>query len=530
MDCSLIRSPRSYRIHLSPGSRRGSGSATRAAMTKAKTSAEQLAQDSVDSSPRNNRLIGISASANKQGLGGSAGANATVTPSPSSSPSDLRAQTLPASNYASQYPEPPDTPPPLVPAIVHPGYAYPVPPGTASSCSSTPSIPELQYASASGQARPHVQVDFTSARSSHSHSPEQNYASSAQSHSGGSTYASPTDQTVAWVYNGHAVQYQHQQYQPHQQHQQPPHSQRTKSLSPAQRTQSAHQHAIGAAQYGYDYSENYQLQYPATPPGSSLEYAHPVAASSRHSLAHVSPSRPPMAMLGAENVAAYPDAGARFDGSASTMMSRYIGGGASAPAAGPSAHHDHAAQGSLVEYAATPSAGGVGDPSRAVYAGYGNAQGAHRYTEQDDGTAAYYAAGYGTSGRSPPPTLPPIQTGRVVRDDIAVDTRHAQHPSALDAAHAQAPFSYPYHQQQHQHQHMSTEHPHLHPQAQVQDRPLTGQPPLDVPLHQPRPHYSPQQYGAFYASTAGASASGGGGGAPTHPYYRRDSHDNVVAR
>ncbi|KAH9919723.1 uncharacterized protein B0H18DRAFT_1122363 [Fomitopsis serialis] len=175
-------------------------------MTKAKTSAEHLVQDRPDPSTRSAKLISIGGNASKNG---NSSTNAAFTPSPSSSPSDLRAQTLPGSTYASPYPEPPDTPPPLAPAIVPAGYAYPVPPGTSSSCSSTPSIPELQYPSAQGPARPHAQVDFTSARSSHSHSPEQSYAP-AQAHGGGSGYPSPTEmqsQTAAWVYGGHAQPY-----------------------------------------------------------------------------------------------------------------------------------------------------------------------------------------------------------------------------------------------------------------------------------------------------------------------------------
>ena len=110
-------------------------------MTKAKSSAE-LAQESLESS-RTSRLIGISAGG-KQGTSGGAG---TVTPSPSGSPSELRAQTL---NYAPQIPEPPDTPPPLAPAIAHPGYGYPAPPGTASSCSSTLAEVVAELAAARG--------------------------------------------------------------------------------------------------------------------------------------------------------------------------------------------------------------------------------------------------------------------------------------------------------------------------------------------------------------------------------------------
>ncbi|KAH9919722.1 uncharacterized protein B0H18DRAFT_626263 [Fomitopsis serialis] len=140
-------------------------------------------------------------------------------------------------------------------------------------------------------------------------------------------------------------------------------------------------------------------------------------------------------------------------------MSRYMASGAGNQADCPSAHPGHAVQESLIEsYAPAPS-GAVVEP-RAIYAGYGNAQ---RYAEHD-GAAAYYAAGYGTSagtGRSPPPTLPPIQTARIVRDDLAVDTRHpqlqqqhhAQPHSAVDATQAQASFSYSYQQAHHQSAH-----------------------------------------------------------------------------
>lgn len=489
-------------------------------MTKAKSSAE-LAQESLESS-RTSRLIGISAGG-KQGTSGGAG---TVTPSPSGSPSELRAQTL---NYAPQIPEPPDTPPPLAPAIAHPGYGYPAPPGTASSCSSTPSIPELQFPPVPGQPRPHVQVDFTSTRSSHSHSPEQNYASPAHSHAGGGDYQSPTDHTAAWVYSGHATQYQ-QQYLSHQpvlhQHQ------RTKSVSPTHRTQPAHSHAT-SAQYGYDYSENYQLQYPDTPAIQSAEYGQPVSTPSRQTVPHISPSRPPMSMLGGEGASGYAGAGTRYDGSASALLSRYMTNDAGAPVAGPSAHHGHAPQGSLVQSYPPAASGTVVESPRNVYA-YGSNESPHRYGEPqtgDDATSAYYASGYGGAGagRSSPRTLPPIQTARIVRDDpqqpqAQQQPQHAQPPSAsaLDASHQQASYAYStsYHQQPQQ-QHMSPEH--AHPQAQAPDR---APAPVDVPLHQPRPHYSQQQYGAFYAPSGGATAATASGGG----YYRRASHDHVVAR
>ena len=511
---------------MSPGSRRGSGSATRAAMTKAKSSAE-LTPESLDSS-RTSRLIGISAGG-KQGTIGGAGA---VTPSPSGSPSELRAQTL---NYAPQIPEPPDTPPPLAPAIAHPGYGYPAPPGTASSCSSTPSIPELQYPSIPGQPRPHVQVDFTSTRSSHSHSPEQNYASPAHSHGGSGDFQSPTDPTAAWVYSGHGAQYQ-QQYLSHQQvlHQ----HQRAKSVSPTHRTQPAQSHATSAP-YGYDYSENYQLQYPDTPAIHSAEYAQPVSTSSRQTVPHISPSRPPMSMLSSEGASGYTGAGTRYDSPTPALLTRYMTNDTGAPVAGPSAHHGHTSQGSLVQSYPPAAPGAVVESPRNMYA-YANNQSPHRYSEpqaSEDATSAYYASGYGGAGagRSSPRTLPPIQTARIVRDDpqqpqAQPQPPHAQPPSAsaLDAAHQQAPYAYSasYQQQQpqpqpQQPQHMSSEH--AHPQAQAPDR---ASAPVDVPLHQPRPHYSPQQYGAFYApSGAAATAATPGGG-----YYRRSSHDHVVAR
>ncbi|KAH9833880.1 uncharacterized protein C8Q71DRAFT_179598 [Rhodofomes roseus] len=510
-------------------------------MTKAKTSVEHLALDKHDSSPRTSKHVSLSVS-------GKNGAH--FAPSPSSSPSDLRAQTLPgltAPNYASPYPEPPDTPPPLAPAIAPAGF---LPHGASSSCSSTPSIPELQYPSAQGQTRLHVQVDFTSARSAHSHSPEQSYAGSvAHGHGSGSGFPSPTEmqsQTAAWVYGGHAQPYHQQQQQyPQQQHQ------KTRSMSPTQRTQTAHPHAM-EAQYGYDYPENnYSLQYPDTPPAQTAEYAQPIQASSRHSVAHMSPSRPAMSMLTSESASAYQGAAPRYDGPTNALLTRYMAGG-TAQGTSPSTHHGHAVQGQLVEsYApAAPAPSAVVEPTRGMYAGYGSTQSAHRYDEQDESAAAYYAAGYGSgagTGRSPPPTLPPIQTARIVRDDLAVDSRHAQQQqpqhaqphSAVDAAPTQASYPYSYqathaHQQQQQ-QHMSTEHPHQqhHPHTQAhahaQDRSPNGQHTLSVPLHQPRPHYSPQQYVALYAPTAGAAA-GAGGGAASQSYYRRDSHDHVIAR
>ncbi|EPT00847.1 hypothetical protein FOMPIDRAFT_112652 [Fomitopsis schrenkii] len=502
-------------------------------MTKAKSSAE-LAQESLEAS-RTSRLVGMS-TGGKQSTGGGAG---TITPSPSGSPSELRAQTL---NYAPQIPEPPDTPPPLAPAIAHPGYAYPVPPGTASSCSSTPSIPELQFPPAAGQPRPHVQVDFTSTRSSHSHSPEQNYASPAQSHGGGGGYQSPTDHTAAWVYSGHTAQYQQQQYLPHHQQQALHQHQRAKSDSPTQRTQPAHSHAT-SAQYGYDYSENYQLQYPDTPALQSAEYSHPVSAPLRQSVTHISPSRPPMSMLSNEGASGYAGAGTRYDAPTTALLSRYLPNDAGTPVAGPSAHHGHASQSALVQPYPPAAPGAVAESARTMYA-YGSNQSPHRYGEPqagEDAASAYYAAGYGGAGagRSSPRTLPPIQTARIVRDDPQQpqqqqqqQQQQAQHAqpsstSALDASHQQASYAYstPYHQQQQQQQqqqqHMSAEHahPHSHSHPQAPDR---APAPADVPLHQPRPHYSPQQYGAFYAA-GGAAASGGG-------YYRRASHDHVVAR
>ncbi|KAI0731892.1 hypothetical protein C8Q72DRAFT_882990 [Fomitopsis betulina] len=488
-------------------------------MTKAKSSAE-LALEAQELS-RTSRLAGIG-TGGKQGTRGGPG---TITPSPSGSPSELRAQTL---NYAPQIPEPPDTPPPLAPAIAHPGYAYPIPPGTASSCSSTPSIPEHQFSSASGQPRPHVQVDFTSTRSSHSHSPEQSYASPTQSHGGGG-FQSATDHTAAWVYSGHTAHYQQQQYLPtHQQQVLHPH-QRTKSVSPTQRTQPAHAHAA-SAQYGYDYSENYQLQYPDTSAVQSAEYAQPVSAPSRQSVPHISPSRPPMSMLGSEGTSGYGGAGARYDAPTAALLSRYIGNDAGTPVAGSSVHHGHASQGSMAQ-SYPPTAPNAPVESRTMYA-YSD-QSPHRYGEPqagEDAASAYYAAGYGgpAAERSSPRTLPPIQTARIVRDDSQQQQQqpqpqHAQPSptSALDASHQQASYAYStsYHQQQQQQQQqMSAEH--VHPQTHAQE-PDRAPAPADVPLHQPRPHYSPQQYGAFYAPAA--AAAGGG-------YYRRAGHDHIVAR
>ncbi|PCH40684.1 hypothetical protein WOLCODRAFT_136942 [Wolfiporia cocos MD-104 SS10] len=121
-----------YRIHLSPGSRRSSGSATRAAMTRAQNMSEQMKSRLQDDQGAVGLWTGSS------------------PPSPSISPHEPPPALVQARFSPPQsLPEPPDTPPPLTPAcvpVLPPMSAVvPAPFDSGSSRSSTASIPEVGY-------------------------------------------------------------------------------------------------------------------------------------------------------------------------------------------------------------------------------------------------------------------------------------------------------------------------------------------------------------------------------------------------
>lgn len=186
----------SYRIHLSPGSRRNSGTATRAAMNRA----------SASDRPRSSRRRSRNESADP-----GSPAPPTPVPSPPLEPpalapayQSLAAATAPPQSSPSDALEPPDTPPPLA-------QAYPtLPPPTAPVYSqlpihgrdvtrSTRSTPEASY---------HSPVSYTQsslATASYPQYDDHSYSSSQESRTS-SSFGRTTGDDPRWAYTQHQQQ------------------------------------------------------------------------------------------------------------------------------------------------------------------------------------------------------------------------------------------------------------------------------------------------------------------------------------
>ncbi|KAL6307135.1 hypothetical protein BKA93DRAFT_116163 [Sparassis latifolia] len=164
--------PLSYRIHLTPGSRRSTGSATRAAASRARSTSEVSSSGRRDLQRRGNKNA-------------SAPTPPPAVPSPPIDPPPL-VQAYPVAASVAVASEPPDTPPPLVQAPLsallppHVLAALP-PPDSRSSHASTASTPDYVYHSPQAPANPEL---HSSARSNQ-YSPQHSYSSSF------STYSSP---------------------------------------------------------------------------------------------------------------------------------------------------------------------------------------------------------------------------------------------------------------------------------------------------------------------------------------------------
>lgn len=521
----------SYRIHLSPGSRRSSGSATRAAMTRAMGVTE-----SVRSKRDPQRKRGQS----------------TPSPPPSISSPPLAPPALaPAHLSPSSLPIPdtPDTPPPLTQAHL-PGLMSvpPPPPESTSSHPSTASTPEVAYYSPNSHAP--LQLNGHSQQNS----PESMYPSSQ------SSQASPelglSNDHNLWEYRnrlGHP--YQHtDQVQPSQgngsnyvHHSQPP--------SPAQSI-GGHHHGQAQDLVGepYPHSGRYDLHYRSSLPGlrhfeamsstsppvqytihsdtistgHDLQYRDPASsAKSRHSIAHIShpqslPSPSPLSSI--SSLGSHPPTPVYHQPSAIPVSK--FSGFHNAPAStrtSPSAQYrsSHFAVQNVPDQEPYTSAGYSEPQSRSSPShsqsrvlpefsdsDYATSSLQHRHSYVNPRNLQTYHTGQAPSNQdqftSPPPVLAPIHGERDLRAELG------SHHSDQFHAHVN---NHPHPQQSHYlhaHVYLNT---HTHLSSQTADAGLSDVPHSQVTnhclhLHHPQPQHplrGHQEYLHLHSSVSSGS-------------------------
>lgn len=480
-----------YRIHLSPGSRRSTGTATRAAMTRALSTSERSTPGIRDTPHGGPRALGSS------------------PPSPRLSP--------------PRRPDPPNTPPLLtqapLPLVLTPA-DEPVPPpsGTVSSRSSTTSTPDNAYRPP--HARPPIFHSAESQRPADSlQSPDLQYPSSQ------AIYASPVSETHSqdgWApadphyvrdYISHSTLGGHASAPP----------------SPAESPGGQSSYYTRPA---YSMQGDYQLQY--SEPSADMQYAQSAGVphqghaqmhatgsmgSSRLSIAHISPPRPRLSPLAQESMSpfsshpstpSYPPPGA-FPMARLQPSSRV----SASPQGSPSTERQ-GGEGMLVrppyhhatypEYAHARSMSGPA-PTHPEYADslavHHSAQQQQHYVHSQS-LPVYHSAQGGLRAKhiSPPLTLAPIQDLRG-GPDLNYDararvspTRSQQQPPGSSNAHGDTQTHPYYHQgpQQIAEPVYRDLRSHIEAGLTAADHEQGVGPPHAagnyVPLHQPRPHHA----------------------------------------
>ncbi|KAH9947197.1 hypothetical protein B0H21DRAFT_740017 [Amylocystis lapponica] len=445
-----------YRIHLSPGSRRSSASATRAAMTRAMGSSDPSRPGKRD----NHRIRG----------------NSMAVPTPPESPPLEPPPLAPAYARAPPValPEPPDTPPPLeqapLPALLA-SASYPHPPsGSVSSRSSADSTPDVAYRS------PHTAVpQLYSGTHSVLHSPELSYPSSQSSHaSSGSGHNG--SQSLQWDYRGHPGTSYEDDVQGSYSHSTDTGYRNTNT--PPSPTASVGSQYRGQAQEvpePYLYSPHYELQYPDTAQMSQ----HPTSPTSSmptqyqyqtHAGSHEQP---------------------RQHNSVASTTSRHSIAHISHPYSNPSPVSS-ASQSPTTSHPPTPvypttSMGQFHNEYTAVPP-------QHTYSHSYSNTQPYHS-GDGSRYHSPPPILAPIHNERVVRGELEQAVRHPG-PQHASAGH-------------HPHSHYYDSHAHR--MSQGSDPGSSDESRVPTPnhypqLHQPQPQHPSHVHEPYIAPYASDSS------------------------